>query len=54
MRKIATSLGFAAIFAAAGRFLSAPLFSAGHAYRATGILFAAGLFTVTIAAVVRK
>jgi hypothetical protein len=54
MRKIVTSLGFAAIFAAAGRFLFAPLFSAGNADRATGILLAAGLFTVAIAAVGRK
>ena len=54
MRKVVTSLGFAAVFAALGRFLFAPLFSAGHADRATGILLAAGLFTVAIAAVVRK
>jgi hypothetical protein len=54
MRKVAICLGFTAIFAAIGRFLFAPLFLAGHADRATGILFAAGLFTVAIAAVVRK
>jgi hypothetical protein len=54
MRKVVISLGFAAIFVALGRFLFAPLFLAGHADRATGILFAVGLFTVAIAAVVRK
>jgi hypothetical protein len=54
MRKIVTSLGFAAMFAALGRFLLSPLFSAGHPYSATGILLAAGLFTVAIAAMVRE
>ena len=54
MRKLVISLGFAAIFLALGRFLFAPLLPGGHADRATGILFAAGLFTVAIAAVVRK
>jgi hypothetical protein len=54
MRKFVTSLGFAAIFTALGRFLSAPLLLAERADATTGILFAAGLFTVAIAAVVRK
>jgi hypothetical protein len=54
MRKVAISLGFAAIFVAAGRFLFAPLFLAGRADGATGILLAAGLFTIAIAAVVRQ
>lgn len=54
MRKVAISLGFAAIFVALGRSLFAPLFLAGHADGATGILFASGLFTVAIAAVLRK
>jgi hypothetical protein len=54
MRKVAISLGFAAIFVALGRFLVAPLFLAGRADRATGILLAAGLFTIALAAVVRK
>jgi Kef-type K+ transport system membrane component KefB len=54
MCKIIISLGFAAIFVALGRFLFAPLFSAERAHGATRILFAAGLFTVAIAAVVRK
>ncbi len=54
MRKLAISLGFAAIFVASGRFLFAPPFLAGQADGATGILLAAGLFTIAIAAVVRK
>ena len=54
MRKVAISLGFAGIFVALGRFLFAPLFLAGRADGATGILLAAGLFTIAIAAVVRK
>jgi hypothetical protein len=54
MRKVAISLGFAAIFAALGRFLFAPLFLAGRVDGATGILLAAGLFTIAIAAVVRN
>ena len=54
MRKVVISLGFAAIFVALGRVVFAPLFLSGQADRATGILFAAGLFTVAIAAVVRK
>jgi hypothetical protein len=53
MRKVVISLGFAAIFVALGLFLFAPLFLAGHADRATGIL-AAGLFTIAIAAAVRE
>jgi hypothetical protein len=54
MRKVLTSIGFAAVFAGLGRFLFAPLFSAGHTDRATAIILAAGLFTVAIAAVVRN
>jgi hypothetical protein len=54
MRKIAISLGFAAIFLALGRFLFAPAFLTERADGATRILLAAGLFTVAIAAVVRK
>ena len=54
MRKVAVSFGFAAIFIALGRFLFAPLFLAGRADGATGLLLAAGLFTIAIAAVVRK
>jgi hypothetical protein len=54
MRKVAISLGFAAVCAAFGRFLFAPLFLAERADGATGLLLAAGLFTIAIAAVVRK
>ena len=54
MRKVALSLGLAAIFAALGRFLFAPAFFAERADGATRILLAAGLFTIAIAAVVRK
>jgi len=54
MGKIAITLGFTAIFAALARFLVAPAFFAEHADGATGFLFAVGLFSVAIAAVVRK
>ena len=54
MHKVAISLGFAAIFVASGRFLFAPAFLAERAGSATRILLAAGLFTIAIAAVVRK
>jgi hypothetical protein len=54
MRNVAISLGFAAIFIALGRFLFAPLFLAERADGATAILLAAGLFTIALAAVVRK
>jgi hypothetical protein len=51
MRKVVISLGFTTIFAALGRFLFAPV---ERADGATRILLAAGLFTIAIAAVVRK
>jgi hypothetical protein len=54
MRKIALSLGFAAVCVAFGRFLFASLSLAERADGATGPLLAAGLFTIAIAAVVRK
>ena len=54
MRKIALSLGFGAIFVGLGRFLFAPAFLAERPDGATRILLAAGLFTIAIAAVVRK
>ena len=54
MRKLGISLGFAAVCVASGRFLFAPLFLAERADGATGLLLAAGLFTIAIAAVVRK
>jgi hypothetical protein len=53
MRKVAISLGFSAIFVALGR-LFAPAFLAEGADGATRILLAAGLFTIAIAAVLRK
>jgi hypothetical protein len=54
MRRVAISLGFAAICFASGRFLFAPLFLAERVDRATALLLAGGLFTIAIAAVVRK
>ncbi len=54
MGKVARSLSFAAIFVALGRFLIARAFLAERADGATRILLAAGLFTIAIAAVVRK
>ena len=54
MRKVALSLGFTAVCVAFGRFLLAPFFLAERANGETGLLLAAGLFTIAIAAVVRK
>jgi hypothetical protein len=54
MRKVAISLAFAAIFVALGRFQFVPAFLAERADGATRVLLAAGLFTIAIAAVVRK
>ena len=54
MRKVAISLGFAPIFVALGRFLFAPAFLVERADGATRILLATTLFTIAIAAVVRK
>jgi hypothetical protein len=54
MGKVVISLGFTTIFAALGRFLFAPAFLVERADGATRILLAAGLFTIAIAAVVRK
>ncbi|MGB7976115.1 MAG: hypothetical protein WCF81_17615 [Roseiarcus sp.] len=54
MHKVAISLGFVAIFTAFGRFLFAPAFLAVRTDGATRILLAAVLFTIAIAAVVRK
>jgi hypothetical protein len=54
MRKVAITLGFVRIFVAIERFLFAPAFLAERAEGATRILLAAGLFTIAIAAVVRK
>jgi hypothetical protein len=54
MRKVVISLGFTTIFAALGRFLFARAFLVERADGATRFLLAAGLFTIAIAAVVRK
>jgi hypothetical protein len=54
MRKLMLSLGFAATCGALARPMLAPLFIAGRADGATGLLLGAGLFTIAIAAVVRK
>jgi hypothetical protein len=54
MRKLAIFLGFAAVCVAFGRFSFTPHFLAERAGGATGLLLAAGLFTIAIAAVVRK
>jgi hypothetical protein len=54
MRKVALSSGFAAICIAFGRFLPPALVLPERAYSATGLLLAASLFTIAIAAVVRK
>jgi hypothetical protein len=54
MRKVGLSLGFATVCVAFGRFLFAPPVLAGRANGATGLLLAAGLFTIAIAAVVRN
>ena len=48
------SLGFAAVCVALPRFSFATLFLAERAKGATGLLLAAGLFTIAIAVVVRK
>ena len=54
MRRLAIFLGFAAVCIAFGRRLLAPLFLAEPAGGATRLLLAAGLFTIAIAAAVRK
>jgi hypothetical protein len=54
MRKLVLSLGFAAICSALARLMLAPLFIAERTDGATGLLLGAGLFTIAIAAVVRK
>ena len=54
MGKVGISLGFAAIFVALGRLLSAPALLAECGDGTTRILLAAGLFTIAIAAIVRK
>ena len=54
MRNLMASLGFAAVCVALARLASAPFLLAEGADGATGLLFAGGLFTIAIAAVVRK
>jgi hypothetical protein len=54
MRKLVLSLGLAAVCVALARLMLAPLFLAERADGATGLLLGAGLFTIAIAAVVRK
>jgi hypothetical protein len=54
MRKLVLSLGFAAVCVALARLSFAPLFLAERADGATGLLLAAGVFTIAIAAVHRN
>jgi hypothetical protein len=54
MRKILLSLGLAAVCIALARLALTPPFIAERADGATGLLLGAGLFTIAIAAVVRK
>jgi hypothetical protein len=54
MRRVGLSLGLAAVLVAIGRFALSPLFLAERDLGATGLLLAAGFFTIAIAAAVRK
>ncbi len=54
MRKFMASLGFAAVCVALARLMFAALLLPERATGATGVLLGAGLFTIAIAAVVRK
>jgi uncharacterized membrane protein len=54
MRKVAIFVGFAALCVAISRFLLARPFLAERVDGAIGLLLAMGLFTIAIAAVVRK
>jgi hypothetical protein len=54
MCKVAISLGFAAVCASVWRFLFAPPFLAKQPDGATSLLLTAALFTIAIAAAVRK
>lgn len=53
MRKLALSVGIAALTVALLRIVLAPLFLAEPPDRATFLLLASGVFTIAIAAVVR-
>jgi hypothetical protein len=54
MRKLMAFLGFGVVCVALAQLLFAPQFLAERANGATSLLLGAGLFTITIAAVVRK
>ena len=54
MRKLMASLGFVAVCVALARLAFAALFLTERANGATGLLLGAGLFTIAIAAAVRK
>ncbi|HEY1884738.1 MAG TPA: hypothetical protein VGG86_01650 [Roseiarcus sp.] len=54
MRKAAIFVGFAGMCVAISRFLLAQLFLTARVDGAIGLLLATGLFTIAIAAVVRK
>jgi hypothetical protein len=54
MRKLALSLGLAALCVALARLVFAPLFLADRVDGTIGLLLGASLFTIAIAAVVRK
>jgi hypothetical protein len=54
MRRFMLSLGICALVAALGDVILGPLFLAEPADRAIALLFASGLFTIAIAAVVRR
>jgi hypothetical protein len=54
MRKLMASWGFAAVCVALARLACAPLFLSERADGATGVLLAADLFTIAIAAVVGR
>ena len=54
MRKLMASLGFGAVCLALARLMFASQFLAERVNGATGLLLGAGLFTIAIAALVRK
>lgn len=54
MRKVAIFVGFAGMCVAITRFLLAQLFLTERVDDAIGLLLASGLFTIAIAAVLRK
>lgn len=54
MRKLMASLGFVAVCVALARLAFAAPFLSERANGATGLLLGAGLFTIAIAAAVRK